>query len=873
MNTVDFANPWILALLWVVPLAAAGLAGLRARRMRLAEAWISRDMQAKLLPRNGNWRFVLQLTLISLGFLCAIIALARPRFGEVNQTVVRQGRDLLIVLDVSRSMLARDVMPNRLERAKADLIDLVNTLDGDRVGLVLFRHKAVQTCPLTSDYAFLLQTLDNASPDSAPPGETDIGDALRKALDALDLGESAHQAVVLVSDGEDLAENVDDAIDKAVERGIVIFTVGFGSLTGAPVPNPEGGALAYQGREVSSKMNPATLKKIASRTGGLYLPVGTARADLGDLYSRHLRNRTPREQEETVIRRHVERFSWFLLPALLFWLAACAFSQGRPLLRKAAPLALLLVMALPVFAAGKLPENERDPHRLARLAQTAARGGKFEEAADLYRKAAAADTAKNAARHLYNAGCALYQAGRYTEAAEAFRSSESVRADKPIPSSYNEGCALMRQADAGTAWQTNAAAAKTRTDAIASAAKSFQRGLEKNGMARPDDGRRNLSTAAVKADEAREHARILALQEKFGSMDASQLAGQLLERQRKIGPETTAAFSNALPAQITRLEALAAEQRESADLMGPLAAKLEDALGKQGGTNAARQIAELRQFSGALTEMLKESANRLRDADPLAQEMQPTQERAAYNLWKGIASYDQLLREDIHVQSNRMEAADRFIKQEPSLPEAGIFQRDQEEAARLTRLFAERFAQTVPEGGQPAPAVQPPAAGETGSVSNAPGITAETRKKILELAEQAVRMQTDTVKAGQEKDWPAAATLARDSHRRLKEIEDLLPKQDQKSDSQKNQQDQKQDDQQKQDKKEEQKNQQDQPQNQDQKPDKPDKPESRQEPDKDEMTEEKARELLEKASQREKEYQAEKQKRAFFDRASGDRDW
>lgn len=873
MNTIDFAKPWILALLWVVPLAAAGLVALRARRMRLSEAWISRDMQDRLLPKDGNWRFILQLTLISLGFLCAFIALARPRFGEINETMTRRGRDLVIVLDVSRSMLARDVMPNRLERAKADLIDLVNTLEGDRVGLILFRHKAVQTCPLTTDYAFLLQMLDSASPDGAPPGETDIGDALRKALDALDLGESAHQAVVLVSDGEDLAEKVNEAVEKAAERGIVIFTIGFGSLSGASVPDAEGGTLSYQGREVSSKMNPATLKMIASRTGGLYLPVGTARADLGDLYRRHLRNRTARELEETVIRRHIERFSWLLLPAILFWLSASAFSQGRPLLRKAAPLAVLLAMTLTLNAADKVPENERNPHRLARAAQTAAKAGKYADAATLFKKAAAVDSAKNAARHLYNAGCALYQAGHYAEASDAFRSSESVRADSPIPSSYNEGCSLMRQADAGTAWKTNAAAAKARADMIASAARSFQRSLEKNGTATHGNGRKNLSTAAVQAGEAREQARVLALQEKFGSQDVSQLAGQLLERQRKIGPETRAAFSNDLPAQIVRLESLAAEQRDSVDLMGPLAAKLEEAVSRQGGTNTARQIAELRQFSGALTEMLNASANRLRDADPLSLEMLPAQERAAYNLWKGVASYDQLLREDIQIQSNRMESASLYVKQTPSDTESAAFQQGQDEAARLTRLFAERFAQSVPEGGQSAPAAQPPTPGHEGSPSNAPGITAETRKKILDLADQTVRMQTDAVKAGQERDWTAAGTLARDSHRKLKEIEDLLPKQNQKSDSPQNQQ-QKQDDSKKQDQKQEQKDPQQKPQqNPEQKQEKPEKKEPQPEPEKDGMTEEKARELLDKARQREKEYQAEKQKRAFFDRASGDRDW
>ncbi|MFO7536165.1 MAG: VWA domain-containing protein [Kiritimatiellia bacterium] len=875
MNNFNVVHPWLLAFLWLVPLAALGLGWLRNRQRKRTAAWLSSATRNKGASPRSAWRFFFQLSLLAAGFLFSFLALSRPRWGDVQEVVTRQGRDLMIVLDVSRSMLAEDVMPNRLERAKADLMDLINTLDGDRAGLILFRHKAVQACPLTTDYAFLFQMLDAASPDSAAPGETDIGDAIVKALDALGQQAGGHQAIVLVSDGEDLAENIQDAAEKAKARGITIFTVGFGSQAGSAIPDPTGGAMTYQGKEVKSKLNAATLRGLASATEGVYVPVETARVNLGDLYRNHLRKLASRELGETVTRRQVERFSWFLLPAIMFWLAAGALSPGRPSFRSRRPnggkaaLAALLFMALSTASEAVEQTPPSDTRRLAQAAQSLGKAGRHEEAAAEYKKAALRASPREAARYYFNAGCALHAAGRYSEAADAFRASESARPLPDIPAAYNQGCALFQAADAADGWKTNATLAQARVERLAASAKAFQAASQKKPVSRDDPAIGNLALAADRTEEARRQARELKLEEMYGALDASQLAQQLLDRQRKLGFALKAALSYDTPSQIQQLETLAAEEREISDIMPPLTRKLETALQQSGGTNAARQAAELRQHTAALRDLLKRTADRLRDADADAREMVPVGERASYNLWKSVASYEPLLQEDIRVQSNSVFAADRFSESEPPTADSAAFIAEQEECAQLTRLFTERFTQAVPEEGLP---------GEPGpsSSSNAPALTAEARAKIVTLAAQTESMQNAAVQAVRDKNWTSTRNLTRDAYAKLKEIESMLPKQKQSQQNQSQQQEEpKQDpnkDPSKSDQNQQQENQKDQ-QKPEPDPESKDKPgQEEPQPAKEEMSEEQARQLLEKARMREKEYQDEKRKRDFS-RAPLGRDW
>jgi Ca-activated chloride channel homolog len=331
---LHFAQPGVLFLLWLVPLVGLWWALLdRARECALA-AFMAPAMQRKLRPAAARARMRWQGGLTLAGLALLLVAAARPQWGLREEVVFRRARDVVIALDVSRSMLARDVHPNRLARAKADVLDLIRDLRGDRAALVAFRHKAVLVCPLTTDTAFLLQALDGIEPDSAPRGETDIGDAIVKALDAFDTADAAHKAIILISDGEDLQDTARAAAARAAERGIPIFTVGIGSRAGTTIPDADapGGVAQFKGETVTTRLNHDALLAIARATRGVYIPIeraSTATTTLGTLYRDHLRQIAARDLEETLARRRIERYTWFLLPSFLCLLGAAALSRGR----------------------------------------------------------------------------------------------------------------------------------------------------------------------------------------------------------------------------------------------------------------------------------------------------------------------------------------------------------------------------------------------------------------------------------------------------------------------------------------------------------------------------------------------------------------
>lgn len=328
---LQFANAWMLYALWLAPAVGAIWLWLYRRREAKLARLFSAAMRAKLCPPAQSRRFYWQWELLQAGLLLAIVAAARPQWGLREEIVVQRGRDLVIALDVSRSMLAQDVHPSRLQRAKTDILDLLRELRGDRAALITFRGQAVQLCPLTTDYAYLEQALDDVTVESAPRGETNIGAAIAKALEAFESDPGSHKAIILISDGEDLAGRAKAATETAKKKGVVIFTVGLGDPQGAKIPSaPKKGAyLAYQGKDVVTRLEHETLKNIAETTGGAYVPVGLANVKLGNLYRDHLRKITTRDLEESIQRKYIDRYGWFLLPAILALLGVAGLSRGR----------------------------------------------------------------------------------------------------------------------------------------------------------------------------------------------------------------------------------------------------------------------------------------------------------------------------------------------------------------------------------------------------------------------------------------------------------------------------------------------------------------------------------------------------------------
>lgn len=333
---MTFANPAVLLFLWLVP-AAAWLSAFLARRRSARIAMLVGAEHAKAAERT--LRSAAQRVCLHAGLALAVVAAARPTWGEREVQSVSSARNVLIALDVSRSMLAEDVRPSRLERAKADLVDLVSALHGDRAGLLAFRNSSVMLCPFTTDTAFLLQAIEGASIDSAGRGETDLGRALDDALAAFGKLGGEHNAIILMSDGEDLSGRAVETARRCADAGIPVFCVGVGGVKGAEIPADEnGGPLVYKGETVVSKLDNRTLSEIASASGGAYIPLaGTASGanTLGSIYGRHVRAAVERERIKSSEMRRVERYRVFLLPAFALLAAAACLSEGRPRRRSA----------------------------------------------------------------------------------------------------------------------------------------------------------------------------------------------------------------------------------------------------------------------------------------------------------------------------------------------------------------------------------------------------------------------------------------------------------------------------------------------------------------------------------------------------------
>lgn len=328
-----FINPWMLVLVLLVPLAGVLWTYLRARSESRLRHMVAPALRKRLLP-NRPKTFLVQSILIIAGLALCLLAAARPQWGRSSQTVAAKSRNVVVALDVSRSMLADDVRPNRLERAKADIADLIDSLEGDRCALVAFRYKGVLLCPLTTDTAFLRSALESVTPESAPRGETDIGSAIRVALQALDPAMDDHNAIILVSDGGDLRNNAIECAQMANRRGIPIFTVGLGDRNReSTIPDPSGkGVQMFKGQPVKVRLEEEALRKVASISGGRYVPLataGTAETTLGAIYRRFLRQVAAMEQAEEEEMRATERFGVFLVPGLLFVMAAAMLSNGR----------------------------------------------------------------------------------------------------------------------------------------------------------------------------------------------------------------------------------------------------------------------------------------------------------------------------------------------------------------------------------------------------------------------------------------------------------------------------------------------------------------------------------------------------------------
>ena len=297
--------------------------------------FLDESMMNHLMPTLDAGRFFRKSLLLLLAFVFSIVAVAGPRFGIYYEEVSRNGVDVFILLDVSRSMLAEDVVPNRLDRAKADIQDLLDRVVGDRVGLIAFAGKPIIKVPLTTDHGFFRQTLRSVNTNSVPHGGTAIGDAIRLALRAMPPEADRQRAIVLITDGEDQESMPLEAARDAAERQVRILTIGLGNpLEGGRIPmrDPNTGQLTYlkyNGQEVWSKMDETTLREIARITKGEHIPAGTKSFDLGQIYADSI-GRMQGSAYQTEQRQKLrQQFQIFLVVAVVCLLLYTVTSEHR----------------------------------------------------------------------------------------------------------------------------------------------------------------------------------------------------------------------------------------------------------------------------------------------------------------------------------------------------------------------------------------------------------------------------------------------------------------------------------------------------------------------------------------------------------------
>jgi Ca-activated chloride channel homolog len=335
-----FANPHALTLLLAVPAAviAYGLsfASRRRRLARLGDA----ALVAKMAATVSVARKVIRAALVVLALALLAVALARPQAGGRARVAKQRGLDLVVALDFSRSMLAKDVYPSRLERAKRELEQLLDGLGGDRVGVVAFAGETLGYPP-TTDYAAVKLFWRDLGPWDMPVGGTAIGRAIHAALDQLvalrSKGESSRgQAILLLTDGEDTDSEPLEAADEASKLGVKIFTVGIGSRSGELIPeyDEQGKVTGYvkdaDGHYVTSRLAEDTLAEIARRTGGELFHADSKRFGVEEV-SRALNNLKRTENEARIVRQYDEIFELLLLPAFLLLVGEACMGERRRL--------------------------------------------------------------------------------------------------------------------------------------------------------------------------------------------------------------------------------------------------------------------------------------------------------------------------------------------------------------------------------------------------------------------------------------------------------------------------------------------------------------------------------------------------------------
>ena len=482
---IQIGNPNYAYLIVFAVFAILLAVGSAVARRRAAGKFVSAELRKSVMPDTSPVRRFLSALLIACSIALLAIALMDIRWGKTTREVPQRGIEVMFALDVSRSMLAEDASPNRLQRAKQQIKDMVDEMAGDRVGLVVFAGEARQVVPLTSHYDDFKQILDTVGPHSISRGGSRLGDALEAASNGFMGKTNDHKTIVLFTDGEDQESRpVELARRLNQENGTRVFTVGLGDFEqGSRIPDSDSRRnefVEHDGQQVWSKLNGQVLQSIATETDGAYIPAGTKRVNMADVYHGYIAGIEQTEFETARIDAYVPRFQWFAGAALALlilevwitngagnratqlnaknravqadraaWQTSAPSSSGRAALQGnyrnakvgAASIFFLLVAALPVSAQSQsaIPGQINAANQLLR-------DQKIEEALEAFNRI---DDSHGEHRDQlnYNLGVAHYRNGDFPAAQTLFSQAANSRDSEIAASSrYNLGNCHYSQA-------------------------------------------------------------------------------------------------------------------------------------------------------------------------------------------------------------------------------------------------------------------------------------------------------------------------------------------------------------------------------------------------------------------------------------------
>jgi len=328
-----FASPLIMSFL--LPVLLILIAGLfissKIRRKKL-DAFIDSSLKPVMIEKRLTSIRTFKDTCLVFAVLFLFVAFARPQWGKKESEVTSKGQDIIVAIDVSLSMLAEDMKPNRLEKAKFELKSFIESLKTDRIGIITFAGRAFLQCPLTLDYEAAKMYLDIIDPGSIPVPGTAIAEAINLAVKAFEETELKNRVLIIITDGEDHEGKVLEAAAEAKKQGVVIHVIGIGSTTGEPIPlrDGSGSLIGYKkdksGSIVTTKLNDELLRKIALVGGGNYFSASTTQDELSRiLYD--ISKMEKKTHSSLRLDRYQDRYGWFLVLGLVFLLLETIFPE------------------------------------------------------------------------------------------------------------------------------------------------------------------------------------------------------------------------------------------------------------------------------------------------------------------------------------------------------------------------------------------------------------------------------------------------------------------------------------------------------------------------------------------------------------------